>query len=91
LVVSYQLISRWFDTIGNYRGTLRAISVYPPNRDILNTVSLLQRYFSFVLNIDDDVRLVFADEKPMKEEGYIRQIEKGCGHWSSPYTQDERQ
>ena len=67
LRVSNTTIQRWFLTIGPFKGTMRITSRYPSARDSWQTYNMLQQYLNFILSIEDHSRLVFADEKPMKE------------------------
>ena len=65
--VSDVFIKRWFDMIGQFTGSLRVTS--SPNISRYNDENLvrLQNYLSTISNIEYHARLVFSDEKPMKE------------------------
>ena len=58
---------RWFKKIGPFKGTLRKTSTRPTGRNTYRVCVLLEKYLSFVRGVSDRRRLVFADEKPMKE------------------------
>ena len=60
-------IKRWFDTIGPFKGSLRVTSSHNISRYSDENIRRLQNYLNIIANIDDHVRLVFSDEKPMKE------------------------
>ena len=65
--VSEQTLMRWFKKIGPYKGSLKKTSTRPTGRNTYRVCILLEKYLHFVSNIVDKRRLVFADEKPMKE------------------------
>ena len=65
--VSEMFIKRWFDTVGPYKGTLRKTSNFPKNKDSVQNILRLIDYLQIIIGIADASRLVFADEKPMKE------------------------
>ena len=67
LDVSPSLIQRWFKNIGPFKGLMRVTSKFPPAKDSREVVELLHEYLDFIGIIDDHTRLVFGDEKPMKE------------------------
>ena len=65
--ISEQTLMRWFKEIGPFKGSLRKTSTRPTGRETYRVCLLLQRYIDFVAKVNDKRRLVFADEKPMKE------------------------
>ena len=65
--VSSMLVSRWFSEIGRYKGTLRVTDVRPDRRDTYENCWKLKQYLHTIKNVKDVRRLVFSDEKPMKE------------------------
>ena len=64
---SKDVVRRWFMTAGPYKGSLRATSRFPSSKDSPHTIQALIDYTNFIKTLDNDYRLVFADEKPMKE------------------------
>jgi hypothetical protein len=58
-------MSRWFKTIGPFKGTLRLTSKFPPAKDSWESAELVHQYLFFISAVDHR-RLVFADEKPFK-------------------------
>ena len=67
LMVTSGVIQRWFMSIGPFKGTMRLTSKFPSGRDSWATYRLLKQYLRLIVEVDDHRRLVFADEKPMKE------------------------
>ena len=67
LVISKQLISRWFSTIGPFKGTMRVTSSFTWGRNKWSTYRFLCHYLDFMESIEYHTRLVFADEIPMKQ------------------------
>ena len=65
--VSDVFIKRWFDTIGQFKGSLRVTSSHNISRYNDANLVRLQNYLSTISNIQDHARLVFSDKKPMKE------------------------
>jgi hypothetical protein len=65
--ISTMFISRWFDSIGPYKGRMRVTSLFPPKKYTLKNLNLFNEYVSFIMGVQDKRRLVFADEKPMFE------------------------
>ena len=51
-------------------------SRFPSGRDSYPTYCLLFQYHLFILSIDDHTRLVFADEKPMKEINIFQKVRR---------------
>jgi len=62
IVLSESFITRWFHTIGPFKGTMRLTSVFPPNKDSSRVSVLRDDYGEFIAEIKDHRRLVFADE-----------------------------
>ena len=67
LVVGTTTIQRWFMQIGPFKGTMRVTSRFPSGRNSWATTEMLRLYLDFIVRIHDHKKLVFADEKPMKE------------------------
>ena len=67
MTISKSTVERWFRTIGPFKGTMRVTSRYPSGRNSWTTIQILRNYLAFILSVHDHSRLVFADEKPMKE------------------------
>ena len=66
-VILKTTVERWFFTIGTFKGTMRVTSRYPSGRESWTTLQILQQYLSFIRSIGNHSRLVFVNEKPMKE------------------------
>ena len=67
LHVSNTLIQDWFVTLGPFKGTIHITSRYPLGRNSLVTYQMLEQYINFIKTIKDHIRLIFVDEKPIKE------------------------
>ena len=67
ILLSRSTVSRWFKTIGPFKGTMRSTSKFPPAKYSLRNNQLLEDYLGFMMAVQDHTRIVFADEKPMKE------------------------
>ena len=67
LILREDIIHRWFMTIGPFKGTMRLTSKFPSGRDSWATYKLFKQYLQFIVEVEDHRRIVFADEKPMKE------------------------
>ena len=67
LFVSAAFITRWFYTIGNFKGTMRLTSLFPHAKQSDRVQYYRSQYEQFIRSVGDRRRLVFADEKPMKE------------------------
>ena len=65
--VSEMFMKRWFHTVGPYKGTLRKTSAFPHQKDSVQNVLRLINYLELITALGDASKLVFADEKPMKE------------------------
>ena len=66
--ISVSTMSRWFKTMGPFKGNLRETSLFPPAKDSPRVKYLRTTYLRFICNIRNHKNLVFADEKPMKEQ-----------------------
>ena len=53
--------------MGSYRGSLRATSRFPSSKNSHRSILSLIDYVSLIKTLDNDSRLVFADENPMEE------------------------
>ena len=60
--ISTSFISRWFKTIGPFKGNYRKTSRFPPAKYRKKNTRLLKRYLAFASQFDPS-RFVFADEK----------------------------
>ena len=67
ILLSASFIKRWFESIGPYKGTLRVTSSHPTGRYSTSTIMRLQEYIKLIESIPNHEKLVFSDEKPMKE------------------------
>ena len=67
IVVSDSFFTRWFKTIGPFKGNYRKTSRFPPAKFSRANGRLFERYTTFMSLFRDPSRFVFADEKPMKE------------------------
>ena len=76
ICLSKSTVERWFQTIGPFKGTMRVTSRYPSGRDSWTTLQILHHYLDFILSIEDHSRLVFGDEKPMKEVDVYRLVRR---------------
>ena len=65
ITVSNSLVSRWFHSIGPFKGTMRLTSKFPPAKNTWMSEELVHQFLSFIVKVDHR-KLVFADEKPMK-------------------------
>ena len=75
LEVSTSLIQQWFNTIGPFKGTMRATSRYPTARNSLQTYIQVCEYLDFMSQVDHQ-KLVFSDEKPMKDIMVYRTVRR---------------
>ena len=66
--VSQQFISDWFKTIGPFKGNLRETSLFPPDKESPRVQKLRDEYMDFIKCVQNHRKIVFADEKPMKEQ-----------------------
>ena len=67
ILLSASFIKRWFESIGPYKGTLRVTSSHPTGRYSTSTIMRLREYIKLIESIPNHEKLVFSDEKPMKE------------------------
>ncbi len=67
ITVSKSFITKWFKHIGKYKGTMRQTSKFPQRKFTEEIHAKLECYIDLIRQVDDHCRLVFADEKPMKE------------------------
>lgn len=65
--VSPGFITYWFHHCGDYKGKMRKPSKFPFSKKSDRVIGLLKDYIKTIYGIDDHRRLVFADEKPLKE------------------------
>ena len=65
--LSSSFITRWFHTIGPFKGTMRVTSKFPPAKYSDKNTELLHSYIALIKHLKNHRRLVFADEKPMKD------------------------
>ena len=65
--ISRSFVSRWFHHIGPYKGTMRKTSIFPHKKGSPEVMEYLDCYINFMINVRDHSRIVFSDEKPMKE------------------------
>ena len=63
-------------TIGPFKGTMRLTSKFPSGRDSWTTYKLIKQYLGFIVEVEDHRRVVFTDEKPMKEIGIYRLVRR---------------
>ena len=67
LDISKVTMQSWFNTIGPFKGTMQGTYKYPSGWNTYVTYRILKHYLAFILSIHYHTRLVFADEKLMKE------------------------
>ena len=84
LFTSVSTITRWFATMGPFKGNLRVTGSFPPGRDSPVTADLFCRYIEFMTHIESHRRVVFADEKPMKELMLFKKIRRNIVDGSTP-------
>ena len=84
MIVSEQLVLRWFKFIGPYTGSMRETSAYPPGRSSEAALHHLSEYLDFISKVSDVSRLVFADEKPMKERDIFRKVRRDVRTGTTP-------
>ena len=76
IILGKDIIQRWFRETGPYKGSMRATSRFPSGRYKPRTVEKLKEYLTFISMTRDHNRLVFADEKPMKETNIYRNVRR---------------
>ena len=64
---------------------MRVTSHFHSGRDSWTTVMLLRQYTNFILSLENHTRLVFADEKPMKEADVYRCVRRDPLNGQTPY------
>ena len=74
--VSPELISLWFKTIGSFKENLRETSLFPLDKDSVRVQKLHDEYMEFICCITNHKKIVFADEKPMKEQDLFTLVRK---------------
>ena len=84
LIVSKQLINRWFIMIGLYKGNMCVTSSFTSGRNSWSTCRLLCQYSDFIKSIEDHTWLVFADENPMKYIMIFRSVQKDVRTGTAP-------
>ena len=67
ILVSRLIITRWFQKIGPFKGTMRATSVFPPGKYTPGNIELLEEFIEFCSVWGSHRDFVFSDEKLMKE------------------------
>jgi len=85
ILVTNDIIQRWFYTIGPFKGTMRLTSRFPDGRESWFTYRLLKHYLRFIVSVLDHRRLVFADEKPMKEKDIFDRVRRDPFSGIVPY------
>ena len=76
IVIGKDIMQRWFKAVGPYKGSMRATSRFPSGWNSPQTVQQLRDYLGFISMTRDHTRLVFADEKPMKETNIFRNVRR---------------
>ena len=86
LAVSTMKICCWFQTIDPFKATMWEKSPFSCRQDSWSTYHHLCQYLDFILSIDNHWRLVFADEKLMKEVMIYYKVWRNCtmGQTSHP-------
>ena len=88
-IIINKIISRWFSTIGPFKGTMCVTSSFPSGRNNWSTYWVLCQYLDFIESIEDHKRLVFADEIPMKEIMIFRSVRRDVQTGTTPkHTMD---
>lgn len=77
LKVSTRFISNWFKEIGPFKKrTMRATSMFPPNKNSREVVARLEAYREFLDSLPSHKNIVFADEKVLKEVDCYRRVRR---------------
>ena len=76
ITLSRAFITRWFYTIGTFKGSMRLTSVFPNNKYSWRVLGLLDKYLSFIVQIEDQRHLVFADKKLMKQRDLLHWVRR---------------
>jgi hypothetical protein len=74
--VSPMFITKWFQSIGPFKGNLRETSLFPPAKEGKKVQTLKKDYLSFISNVCHHKQIVFADEKPMKSQDIYRLVRR---------------
>ena len=62
--LSESFITRWFETMGPYKGSLQVTSSHPTGRYSDSTIMRLQQYTRLIESVDNHERLVFSYRSP---------------------------
>ena len=76
ILLSPSFISKWFQKAGPYKGTFRGTSLFPEAKATPRVLALLNEYLAFIVEVADQRRLVFADEKPMKAKDLFGKVRR---------------
>ena len=85
MICSPSFITNWFKNVGPYKGTMRIASKFPNARGSNRVQSYKQEYLRMINNIDNPRRLVFIDEKPMKEIDIYARVRRNVMDGTVPY------
>ena len=66
--VSVEFMSKWFHGMGPFRGAFRRTSIFPSAKNTPRVLQLVIDYLNLISRIVDHSKIVFADEKPMKQK-----------------------
>lgn len=67
ILLHISLTERWFMPIGPFKGTMQLSSRFPSSHDAWLIYRLLKKYLRFIYSISDHRRLVFVNDKLMKD------------------------
>ena len=84
LNTSVSSITRWFKTMGPFKGNLCVTGSFPPGRDSPVTVDMFCRFVNFMTHVGDHSQVVFSNEKPMKELILFRKARRNIVDGSTP-------
>ena len=84
--ITEMFITRWFKNIGPFKGNLRETSLFPPDKDSPRVQQLRTDYLKFICHIKRHRRIVFADEKPMKDKDIYALVRRDPGTGIIPYN-----
>jgi transposase len=76
MVLSRTFVSSWFNKVGPYKGTLRMTSKVPHAKNSRRVLDMMTDYLSFIVKIRDQTRIVFVDEKPLKEKDLFFKVRR---------------
>ena len=65
--LSPHFITKWFHGVGEFKGTMRKASKFPNAKNSPRVQRELRLWLQFRDEVDNHKRIVFADEKPLKE------------------------